>query len=226
MTKLFLVSVLIAGVIVAVGLGIYKYFIVRPGTQGTISERGQIEESEITIVEPTNNLPNNQLIVNEITAEPEAEAESEIILPDWILYRNETYKFAMQHPKEWQNEEYGPFQSGFKLHQTLFVWPKELPERKVWWQVNVWKLNTPDSEIISDSMAGLRFIKENDLIIGGWPAKEKVYYGPSQAMGGMHYYRLYIVRNNDYAFSMTSDLCMDEKKPECDKVIEHFEFLR
>lgn len=224
MIKLFLVSIIIAGVIVVAGLGFYRYFLVRPGTQGTISERGQIELSQITVVEPTNNLPANQLITNEVTVGPEKEAE--IILPGWVLYRNETYKFAMQHPKEWQNEEYGPFQSGSKLHQTLFVYPKELPERKVWWQVNVWKLAATDSEIVNDSMAGLRFIKENNITIGGWPAKEKVYYGPSQVMGGMHYYRLYIVRNDSYIFSMTSDLCMDDKKPECDKIIETFGFLR
>ena len=219
MMKLIFISIITAGIILATAFGIR--FIVKQGGQGTISESRQVEPSQIEIIEPVNKPISNQE-ESRVVEEP----ESKLIYPGWVIYKNETFKFALQHPKEWQNEEYGPFQTGRPLHETLFVYPKEQPERNVWLAMSIWDLSTPDSEIISKSMAGLRFVKENDLTLGGFPAKEKVYFEPSQATGGMHYYRLYLVRNEDYAFSITSSLCNDEKKPDCDKILATIEFLR
>lgn len=168
--------------------------------------------------------PISQIEVIELTEKPEESLEN-----DWLIYRNQEFGFELQHPKDWRNEEYGPFTGKtFKLHQTLLTEPKDpivYPNRKVFWQINVWQLAVDKTQIINDVFAGLIFKKENQITIGGRPAVELVYFGPSQILGGMHNYRLYIVGNENFVYSMTSDLCLDNKKPECDKILSSFKFL-
>lgn len=220
---------LIAMIVVISGIsyGVY-YFSSRQKMvplEGTKSERTIAQpppfDSSAKLLEEE---PTSQVENGEPTKKPEESLEN-----GWLIYRNQEFGFELQHPKDWRNEEYGPFNGGMlKLHQTLLTElkdPNVYPNRKVFWQINIWQLAADRTQIVNDVFAGLIFKKENRITIGGRPAIELVYFGPSQILGGMHIYRLYIVHNENFAYSMTSDLCMDDKKPECDKIISSFKLL-
>jgi len=141
---------------------------------------------------------------------------------DWKIYRSDEYGFEIKYPQKWQKQIYGPFvESNPMLQQISFYGVEQMND----FTIEIWKPSTKDSQIVTNSMPGFQLKKENNLLIGGHPAKELVYYGPSNILGGMHIYRLYIVRTDDYVYAMHGGRCIDENYQICKQILSTFEFI-
>jgi len=145
----------------------------------------------------------------------QVDRDAYIDISDWATYQNAEYGFELKHPLGWKIEEHGPYTSNsFLLHNTLFTD----------WAMTIWETSVNNSQIINNTFMGLQFKEENNIYIGDKPAVELIYYGPSQALDGMHNYRLFIVHTDDFTYSIDSDLCLDDKNPECVQILSTVKF--
>jgi len=145
----------------------------------------------------------------------------------WFVYDNQEYDFTIKHPVEWVPNETTHSGSLVKLHQvlirsTLGARQEDGMIRKPFVRIDIWDPGVPDMQIL-ESFIELDYVTENKRTVDGWPTIEYVYNGPNQIWGGIHDYRMYIIRTAKYTYSIYSESCWDNKEAECDLLLANFD---
>jgi len=140
-------------------------------------------------------------------------------IADGKIYRNEEYGFEVKYPRDWQTKTSGP--EGENLLKRIAFYGSEKKEDLF---IEIWKPSAENSQIIYGPMVGLQFKNKNSLVIDGRPTKELRFYGPDLILGGMHIWRLFIIRTDKYVYSIFGDSCMDDNVI-CDQILSTFKFI-
>lgn len=171
--------------------------------------------------------PGSDLSTQPASDEPASRSESGV--PDnWKTYKNGQYKFELKHPPSWKVDEYymdpQKVTSGVLL-ETVFNTGSQLGPGGKSTMVEVWQPSIADSRIMSNSFPGQSAKEKNKADIGNQTGFELVFSGPSQIIGGVHDFRLYIVHTSNFTYAIHSDFCLDDKEPECDQFLSTFKFV-
>lgn len=156
----------------------------------------------------------------------EEEEEEENLTSDWETYKSEDFGFEFKHPSsEWSADE-DSFNSTLVLDNIFFQETPVTGTGSKSSNFQVWSRSATDSQISQQNlMSSKEDAKEiNDIVIGDKRGQELVFRKPHLILGGMHDFRLYIIRANNFIYSFYSDYCLDDKEPECDLILASFKF--
>ncbi len=145
----------------------------------------------------------------------------------WKTYSNQKYQFEIKHPESWAEEEYAltKVTSG-KIFEVILAQPgvEENPSRQVYWQIDVWKKGTSDSQIAKDS--GFSSFDIKNVQIGNQTTTQTSAGGPDQIQDKASVaYHLYTIQGSDYIYSLQSKTCQDEQSAECMGILSSFRIL-
>lgn len=145
----------------------------------------------------------------------------------WKIYSNQKYHFEIKHPEAWAEEEYSlsKVMSG-KIFEVILAQPgvKENPSRQIYWQIEVWKKGTSDSQIAKDS--GFSNFDVKNVQIDGQAVSQTTASGPDQIQNtATSTYHLYTIQGADYTYSLQSRTCQNEQSLECMGILSSFRLL-
>ncbi len=146
---------------------------------------------------------------------------------NWKTYSNQKYHFELRHPESWAEEEYSltKVTSG-KIFEVILAQPgvKENPSRQIYWQIEVWKKGTSDSQIAKDS--GFSGFDVKNVQINNQGIIQTSTSSPDQIQNKTSStYHLYTIQGVNYVYSLQSRTCQDGQSPECTGVLSSFRLL-
>ncbi len=187
---------------------------------------------------PTSRTPQTPTPVTNNNISPQTNPSNNFAA-NWKTYRNDIYGFELKYPTAWTlrdgNKDYksAGLNNFYQFCNKVITTPDESlgPNDNFvgrcegeYFRVNIWK-PTSEMKMITNDFATLKLDKENKITIGGKSASEFIYSGHSEILGDTHTWHLFVVRTNNYIYSMTSDSCMDNKK-DCNQILSTFKFIQ